>query len=122
MNKQVMPEVGKTYNCFDDGKVKESRKYTVNIDCIVSFDCVDNKTLKRWGEVSTECGWLYANETDYFIFATSDQEGQEEQEVFVRTTDGGWFSIGEWFGMSALDVDGSMWNTHLEAVEKYLKK
>ncbi len=122
MNELVMPKVGNTYDCFDDGKVKESRKYRVTIDCIVSFDCVDSKTLKEWEEMSTECDWLFAKKTDYFIFANSDQDGQEEQEVFARTTGGGWFGLGKWFGMGALDVDGSKWKTHLEAVEKYLKK
>ncbi len=122
MNVQEIPKVGKTYDCFDDGKVKESRKYRVTIDRVVSFDRVDSKTLKRWEEVSTSCGRLFAQETDCFIFANSDQDGQEEQEVFARTTDGGWFGFGDWFGMGALDVDGSKWKTHLDAVEKYLKK
>ena len=122
MNKLVMiPEVGKTYDCFDDGKIKESRKYQVTIDCVVSFDRIDPKTLKNWKEQVENCHWLYAKETDYFVFATSNQDGQDEQECFVRTVDGDWFGIGKWFGMGALDVDGSKWELHLDAVEKYLK-
>ena len=37
-----LPEIGKTYNCFDDGKIRESRMYQVTIDEIIPFEKADN--------------------------------------------------------------------------------
>ena len=53
--------------------------------------------------------WLYATATDYFIKAESDFD--ENLLYFVRTLDGGWFSIdfpGYWMG-ARLDIDGSLY-------------
>lgn len=97
-----LPKIGEIYNCFDDGKIKESRRYTVTIKEIVPFKKIDKETLKEWKEEVKTCYWLYDNETDYFI----KTEGGYDNEIFVRTKDGGWFSI---IGGSArLDIDGSL--------------
>ncbi len=113
------PKVGEVYNCFDDGKIKESRKYKVTIAEIVPFDEIDSVNLEQWKQEVKACHWLYAKETDFFILADSEEKGQEGQEVFVRTVEGGWFSIGDWLSSGRLDVDGSLWQSHLDAVEKY---
>lgn len=121
MNKENTPEIGKTYNSFDDGKIKETRRYQVTISKIVPFQEIDSKTLEQWKREVETCHWLYATETDFFIFADSKESGQEEQEVFVRTLDGGWFGIGEWFGSGRLDVDGSLYRKYLSDIEKVRK-
>lgn len=42
-----LPEIGKFYDCYDDGKIHESRKYKVKIISIIPFEkhlfiCVHN--------------------------------------------------------------------------------
>ena len=45
--KQI-PEVGITYNCFDDGKISHGRLYTVDVVEVIPFNEIDKKTLKEW--------------------------------------------------------------------------
>ena len=54
---------------------------------------------------------MYAQETDYFVKANYLHPDIGAQ-WFVRTEDGGWFSIG-WWG-SRLDVDGSLYEKMIE--------
>ena len=103
-NLQPVPEVGKEYHAFDDGKIKPSRLEIVKIVELIPFDKADEELLKEWKQNVEECYWLYALETDYFAKA----EYEDETSYFVRTEDGGWFSMG-WFG-SRLDIDGSLYN------------
>ena len=101
---QPVPEVGKEYHAFDDGKIKPSRLELVKIVEVIPFkECQDNELISNWTVEVTDCYWLYAQETDYFIKA----EWDDETSYFVRTVDGGWFSLG-WWG-SRLDVDGSLY-------------
>lgn len=106
---QPVPEVGKEYHVFDDGKIKPSRHSIVTITEVIPFkECDDNKLVSDWAEEITECYWLYANETDYFVKGKYD----DEEGVFVRTTDGGWFSLG-FFG-ARLDIDGSLYTNMIK--------
>lgn len=100
---QPVPEVGKEYHAFDDGKIKPSRLEIVKIVELIPFDKADAELLEDWKQNVEECYWLYAPETDYFAKA----EYEDETSYFVRTEDGGWFSMG-WFG-SRLDIDGSLY-------------
>lgn len=104
-NVSDLPEIGKIYNCFDDGKINKTRLYTVQISEIIPFDKIDDKTLKKWKEQVNKCYWLYADATDYFI-KTINVEG--EDEIFVRTKNIGWFSIGDFMYSGRLDIDGSL--------------
>ena len=90
-----LPEINKTYNYFDDGKIRESRRFPVKITGIVPFDKIDEDTHDLWEIEHTQCDWLYADTTDYFVIGNlSDREYDREIVVFVRTVDGGWFSLG----------------------------
>ncbi len=110
---QPVPEVGKEYHAFDDGKIRPSRLEVVKILEVIPFkECWDFALLSNWTEEVTECYWLYAQETDYFVKAEYD----DETAYFVRTKDGGWFSLG-WFG-SRLDVDGSLYEKMIEIYGK----
>lgn len=100
---QPVPEVGKEYHAFDDGKIKPSRLEVVKIVELIPFTEANEELLKEWKQNVEECYWLYASETDYFAKA----EYEDETSYFVRTEDGGWFSMG-WFG-SRLDIDGSLY-------------
>lgn len=108
---QPVPEVGKEYHVFDDGKIKPSRHSIVTITSIIPFtECKDDALMSIWADEVTDCYWLYANETDYFVEGKYDDE--DEPSYFVRTKDGGWFSLG-FFG-SRLDIDGSLYSNMIE--------
>ena len=100
---QPVPEVGKEYHAFDDGKIRHSRHSIVRIVEVVPFATVNHKAfLEEWQQEVEDCYWLYAKETDYFVKA----EWDDETSYFVRTKDGGRFSLG--FG-TRLDIDGSLY-------------
>lgn len=102
-----IPEIGKTYNCFDDGKISYSRLYTVIVVDIIPFNKIDKQTLIEWEEEVRECDWLFSKETDYFIKTANGEDGDA---IFVRTLDGGWFSMGEFMNSGKLDIDGELTN------------
>lgn len=100
-----LPKINKKYNCFDDGKIHESRRYKVIIKEIIPFDKIDNKTLVKWRTEVEQCYWLYNKVTDFFLKST-DKDGEEN--YFVRTIGNGWFSIGGFLNCGRLDVDGEL--------------
>lgn len=100
-SKDIIPEIGKTYACFDDGKIRHSRKYMVTIDKIVPFEEGDKDTLALWREEINRYYWLFAKETDFFVLA----DGQ----WYARTIDDGWFAMGDYLSDTGLmDVTGSL--------------
>lgn len=103
-----LPEIGKTYYYFDDGKIKLTRREEVIITEIIPFNEIDSETLRDWKEEVIECHWLYAKHTDYFIKAELKIDEDLYYLVFVRTLDNRWFSLGWWAGV--LDVDGTLNN------------
>lgn len=112
-NMQQVPEVGKEYHIFDDGKISPSRHYTAKIVKIIPFaQCADpeSQLYRAWEENIMEAHWLFAQDTDYFVKAESNYD--KNPLFFVRTTDGGWFSIDYpncWMG-ARLDIDGNLYN------------
>lgn len=105
MKKDQIPEVGKTYNCFDDGKIRDSRLYTVDVVSVIPFGEADELLLSKWNAAVSEAYWLFAKQTDFFV---KTENGEDGDAVFVRTIDGGWFSIGMFMNSGLLDVDGSL--------------
>ena len=105
MKIKKIPEVGKTYNCFDDGKISESRLYTVDVVAVIPYNKVDSETLDIWKHCVKESYWLFAKDTDFFV---KTENGEDGDAVFTRTTDGGWFSMGGFMNSGRMDVDGSL--------------
>lgn len=102
-----VPEVGKEYNAYDDGKIKLSRHFVVKIDKVVPYDEVDDSLKEKINKEIEQCDWLYAEKTDYVIFATAKPGGcclDDGEYHFIRTKNGGWFDIGDFFS-GRLDVD-----------------
>ena len=88
--KYTLPQINKTYNCFDDGKISISRHYLVTIKEIIPFEEIDETTLKIWERAKRDSK-VYAKETDYFIKFI----GEDKKEgAFVRCSQGSWFGIG----------------------------
>lgn len=108
-NDLLSPVLGQSYNYFDDGKIKISRRSEVVITEIVPFDRIDLETKNDWLEEVKECDWLYAKETDFFVKADLKVSSNKvEKIIFVRTINNndGWFSFGCRGGR--LDLDGSL--------------
>ena len=114
---QPVPEVGKEYHIFDDGKIRLSRHYITEI--VEVIPALQSASLypelyDAWKENIKEAYWLFAEDTDYFVKATSSYDANPL--YFVRTVDGGWFSIdypNPWMG-ARLDIDGSLYNNMIE--------
>lgn len=107
---QPIPEVGKEYHIFDDGKISPGRHYMATIVEVIPFETCDNRALlETWAMEVQSCEWLYSTATDYFIKAESNFD--KNPLFFVRTKDGGWFSIDYpdcWMG-ARLDIDGKLY-------------
>ena len=106
---QPIPEVGKEYHAFDDGKIRPNRCSIYKITKIIPFNEADKSVQEWWQKEVQECYWLYNSETDYFIFATNEDD---HTDIFVRTTEGNWFSLG-WCG-GLLDIDGSLFEQMMQ--------
>jgi len=102
-----LPIVDDTYDYFDDGKINPSRRLSVKIIDVIPFCDIDEDSLLQWNLEVNQCSWLYSNDTDYFVKGIlSLNDCSQEIITFVRTIDGGWFSLGYWAGR--LDLDGKL--------------
>lgn len=108
-----VPEIGEKIKFFDDGKTSPSRRYWATITKVVPFNKVrkNARYYKDWIMQKKESTFLYAQETDYFVFADIP-EYDKHKVVFVRTIDGRWFSFDSphWWMSGLLDVDDVKWN------------
>ena len=106
---QPLPEIGKTYNHFDDGKIKLSNLHQTTIMDIIPFNEIDNTTKSFWENEKSFYDWLYAQETDYFIIGhlNASYMSTDDKVIYVRTKYGEWFSIGE-LTAGILDVNGKL--------------
>lgn len=122
-----IPELGKEYIFYDDGKVGISRRHKAKVVKIIPFDKsnevvlnkFDHEYLNDWIPMPLNEIWknivedldfldLYSKSTDYFIgceIPTYDKN----IIWFSRTTDGGWFSfcIEQSWQQGRLDIDGT---------------
>lgn len=115
--KQI-PQIGKRYNCFDDGKISYSRMYQVLITDILKFEDADSNLKHIVESIQQNYDWLHPNTTDYIVCGVSYEiDNFPKMCYFIRTKDGGWFGIGEilangeidsLFCSGRLDVDNSL--------------
>ncbi len=101
-----LPEIGETYNCFDDGKISKDRMYQVTITEIIPFEEADEELLDLWKE-RVEKSLLFGK-TDYFIKFKSNESEAEPNGIFARTKRGGWFGLGNWWNAGRLDINGKL--------------
>jgi hypothetical protein len=76
------------------------------------------KVIAAGASMEVGAPWLYAEETDYFI-KCSIPEYDENDVWFVRTVNGGWFSLdtNSWWMSGELDVDGRLFNNMMKDYE-----
>ena len=124
---EPIPEVGKYYHFFDDGKLSPSRRYICRVERLLSKEEVkdimvevpywnsmtnENETItitlfERWQEEKEDVDFLYSEDTDYFV-ELSCPEYDNNNLYAVRTKDGGWFTIDvqNFWQAGRLDVTG----------------
>ena len=94
-----IPEIGKTYNCFDDGKISRSRMYQVTITEIVPFEDADDELLELWEEEGAK--WQ----------AERSYSEEEVGELLYNV-------IGEYGKHYGVMIDGKMLNDLFEQFKK----
>lgn len=104
-NEVVFPEVGKIYDCYDDGKISTSRRYSVYIYQIMTYDIgmQDNELAMLWNINKKEYDHLFGETTSHFVIGISHQTTCPKIEVFVITKWNGWFGLGE---LKYSEIDG----------------
>jgi len=119
---EPIPEVGKKYHCFDDGKIRFSRIYFAEVTEVLGqmkFKKKYPQEFKQWIEKSKTHYWLYSRSTDKFVVAKCSENEEEPLGVFVRTKQGGWFGIGSFFNSGVLDVSGKLFNGLIENIDDF---
>lgn len=133
-----VPEIGKFYHFFDDGKTSTSRHYICKCERIITpeeakrvmievpnkyvDDVMDTISLyEHWynNEVPSTY-WLFSDKTDYFV-ECSCPKYDKHNLWFVRTHDGGWFSMdiqNFWQG-GRLDIDGEIFQEVLNYIKEH---
>ena len=134
-----LPEIGKEYHFFDDGKIYPGRHFICKVERIITPEDakeisvvvpVYNEETKendkhirtlfvQYSDEVKEYGWIYAEKTDYLIEASCPTYDINNL-WFVRDKDGGWFSINiqSWWQSGTLDVDGSIYKGIIEEYTK----
>ena len=108
---QPIPEIGKKYHCFDDGKITFSRHFIIQVDEVLGHMRFKKKypnLFETYRNAVKRSYWLYSTHSDKFIITHKGEN--DEIGVYVRTKQGGWFGIGPWWNSAELDVTGKLWN------------
>ena len=83
---------------------------------------IDGELLDVYDTEVRECDFLYAPETDYFVYGRKvlldNTLDMEDEFIFIRTDYGGWFSFGHLFDDGLLDVDNSKYSAIAEYWEQ----
>ena len=98
----MLPEIGKIYNFYDDGKITYSRQYRCKIINIIPYDNVSDKIKEQYKTLVSHYNWIFSPYTDYFIIGKVEDDIIEDQ-VFMRTLKGNWFSNA--ISLNAKDFD-----------------
>lgn len=132
-----VPEVGKIYHMFDDGKISLSRHYLMECLDVIPYGTFATdpdyaELFESWKESVRECDWVYCITTDYVIkcqivgdrdnrilYYTRMSDGSSESAVHVIGRDmqkWQWFGFGEWLYNGVLDVTRKIWESFYNEV------
>ena len=121
-NLKPVPEIGKYYHFWDDGKVSPGRHYICKVENLIKVkeakniivkvpidEYFQNKTLYEVWKESVKDRDLFTKNTDYFV-EISCPEYDKNNLYAVRTKNGGWFTldIQNWWQGGILDVTGEI--------------
>jgi hypothetical protein len=117
---EPIPEVGKKYHCFDDGKITFSRHFIIQVNEVLGHQQFKKKypnEFKAYREAVKGHYWLYSTHSDKFIITYKGEN--DELGVYVRTKQGGWFGIGNWWNSASLDVSGVLWDGLVDRIDDF---
>lgn len=117
---EPVPEVGKKYHCFDDGKITFSRHFIIQVDEVLGHMAFKKKypeLFKQYRERVKQSYWLFSTHSDKFIITHKGENN--ELGVYVRTKQGGWFGIGAWWNSATLDVTGKLWENLVANIDNF---
>ena len=122
----IYPEVGKTYNVFNDGKIRESRleQWKIIEEINLDKDKVDKELLDAIKTEVMTCYWLYSPEQTLIYKAEriySEPRDHKEYNYFLATKQNGWFSIG-FLDAGLLDIDGSCYDNLMKELMKHFEE
>lgn len=130
-----VPEVGKQYYFFDDGKIRPSRGYIATCVKVVPFSeaknilfditeregtdetfiHTENSLEEIWDVEVKDCDWIFDPVTDYFVCCKIP--GYDENEIwFARHKGYGWFSLNiqNWWQGGLLDTESRYYNERMK--------
>lgn len=138
-NLEPVPEVGKEYHFWDDGKSSPSRHYICRCERLLT--CEEAKTIvfdlkfypdptkkeyisykktlfEIWQEEIKGTSWIFEEDTDYFV-EVSCPTFDDNKLWAARTKWGGWFTleISFWQG-GEIDVTGEKFRNIVENCEE----
>ena len=114
---EPVPEVGKRYHCFDDGKVRPSRHFIIQVNEILGYIQIRKKypeLFEQYIKRVRQSYWLFSTHSDKFIITNGENN---TLGLYVRTKQGGWFGVGDWWNSATLDVTGKYWNWVVENID-----
>jgi hypothetical protein len=120
MGAKNVPEVGKVYHVFDDGKITLMRHFLVKCKEVIPFKKLSTdpnykKLYESWQEAVSEIDWVFSPETDYVAWCelfdedTNEVVPNEEPLYYARTKYLDWFGFGTMLDDGVLDVDRKVW-------------
>ena len=115
-----IPETGKKYHCFDDGKITFSRHFIIQVDEVLGHQQFKKKypnQFIRYRNAVKNTYWLLSAHSDKFIITHNGEN--DEFGVYVRTKQGGWFGIGNWWNSALLDATGKAWKHLVENIDNF---
>lgn len=107
--KQPVPEVGKRYWFFDDGKISMSRLYQAICKGVMEFKDVPDKVKDAIIFEINHYDWIFNSDSNEDkVIRCSIKDYYENDIWFIRAKDGGWFSVNVDNNLEGgrLDVDG----------------
>lgn len=98
----VLPEIGKTYNCYDDGKITKPRQYHVTVTGIIVIDDIkdDYYIYELLNYNIEETPWLFAGVEHKYLLETVSDEAEilkGTKLYLAMTNEGFWFGLGYWY-------------------------
>ena len=125
----ILPEIGKDYYVYDDGKIKPSREYKIKIVNIIDTKNLPNDIRNDWEDAVINLYWLFlakegkvivgeiiVNDNNYDDVEIDNNDDKDNEsptyEYFAKTIDGGWFSFTSneevFIGGGRLDITGKL--------------
>lgn len=115
-----VPEVGKKYHCFDDGKITFSRHFIIQVDEVLGYMKFKKKYPELFQQYVRQVKshyWLYSTHSDKFVITHKGEN--DKPGVYVRTKQGEWFGIGYYWNSATLDVTGELWNNLVANIDNF---